>query len=255
MTTTVSSGTRQQRQGPRGTQAPRRQPPRRGDQRDPRPRDPQPRDPRRSDPRRSDPREPGAGRAAAGDTLARGPRTARPTRKDSPLRTARPARTVRPARPARPTGPAAPSRPSRPAVPGRLSRPGTSPGTARTAQRRAARTVAAGRRASSRTPFVLLVLGLLAGGLICLLVINTTLAAGSIRISDLQHSNLVAAQRVQELQQQVATDQSASAIARRAHKLGLRTQPKLDFVDLRTGRSYSTPNQTPGVYAVPGYTP
>jgi hypothetical protein len=116
-------------------------------------------------------------------------------------------------------------------------------------------TVAAGRRATSRTPFVLLVLGLLAGGLICLLVTNTTLAAGSIRITDLQHSNLVAAQRVQELQQQVATDQSASAIARRAYRLGLRTQPKLDFVDLRTGRSYSTPNQAPGVYAVPGYTP
>ncbi|HEY2687858.1 MAG TPA: hypothetical protein VGJ50_05430 [Streptosporangiaceae bacterium] len=252
MTTTVSSGTRQ---GPRGTQAPRRQPPRREDQRDPRRSDPRHSDPRRSDPGRPDPREPGAGRAAAGDTLARGPRTARPTRKDSPLRTARPARTVRPARPARPTGPAAPSRPARPAVPGRLSRSAASHGTAGTAERRAARTVAAGRRASSRTPFVLLVLGMLAGGLICLLVINTTLAAGSIRITDLQHSNLVAAQRVQELQQQVATDQSASAIARRAYRLGLRTQPKLDFVDLRTGRSYSTPNQTPGVYAVPGYTP
>lgn len=97
--------------------------------------------------------------------------------------------------------------------------------------------------------------GLLAGGLICLLVINTTLAAGSIRISDLQHSNLVTAQRVQELQQQVATDQSASAIAKRAYRLGLRTQPKLDFVDLQTGRSYTTPNRAAGVYAVPGYTP
>ena len=97
--------------------------------------------------------------------------------------------------------------------------------------------------------------GLLAGGLICLLVINTTLAAGSIRISDLQHSNLVTSQRVQELQQQVTTDQSASAIEQRAYRLGMRTQPKLDFVDLQTGRSHTTPPTAPGVYAVPGATP
>jgi hypothetical protein len=113
-----------------------------------------------------------------------------------------------------------------------------------------------GRRAASRTPFILLVLGLLGSGLVCLLVINTTLAAASFRISALQQGNTLASQRVEELQQQVAAEQSPASIEQRALKLGLRVQPVLDFVDLRTGRSYVTPATVPGVVsAPPGYTP
>jgi len=108
----------------------------------------------------------------------------------------------------------------------------------------------------SRTPFILLVLGLLGGGLVCLLVINTTLAAGSFRISALQQGNAQASQRVEELQQQVAAEESPSSIEQRALRLGLRMQPVLNFVDLRTGRRYATPATAPGVYMVPaGYTP
>ena len=113
-----------------------------------------------------------------------------------------------------------------------------------------------GRRAASRTPFILLVLGLLGSGLVCLLVINTTLAAASFRISNLQQGNVQASQRVEELQQQVAAKQSPVSIEQRALKLGLQVQPVLDFVDLRTGRSYVTPATVPGVVsAPPGYTP
>ena len=42
-------------------------------------------------------------------------------------------------------------------------------------------------------------LALLGCGLICLLVINTTLAAGSFQISNLQRDNTAAAQRVTAL--------------------------------------------------------
>jgi len=108
----------------------------------------------------------------------------------------------------------------------------------------------------SRTPFILLVIALLGSGLICLLVINTTLAAASFRINALQQGNIQAAQRVEELRQQVAAEQSPASIEQRARRLGLRAQPVLNFVDLRTGRSYVTPATVPGVYAVPpGYTP
>jgi pyrroline-5-carboxylate reductase len=99
------------------------------------------------------------------------------------------------------------------------------------------------------------VLALLGCGLICLLVINTTLAAGSFQISNLQRDNTAAAQRVQELQQQVSTDESASSIEQRALRLGMRPQPTLNFVNLQTGRRYTMPARVPGVYAVPGYTP
>jgi len=99
------------------------------------------------------------------------------------------------------------------------------------------------------------VLALLGCGLICLLVINTTLAAGSYQISNLQQENTQATQRVQELQQQVSTDRSANSIEQRALRLGLRTQPTLNFIDLQNGRRYTEPTHVRGVYAVPGYTP
>jgi hypothetical protein len=179
-----------------------------------------------------------------------------------------PARTG-PARPARP--PALASRPatSPQARTGTRTGPGTKPRTstrpaarpaassspARLAAQRVRAVKAAGRRPVARTPFILLVLGLLGGGLICLLVINTTLSAASYRINALQQSNTQAAQRVQELQEQVATEESPSSIEQRALKLGLRIQPVLNFVDLRTGRSYTTSAKAAGAYPVPGYTP
>ena len=98
-------------------------------------------------------------------------------------------------------------------------------------------------------------LGLLSGGLVCLLLINTTLAAASFRISSLQQSNAAAAQRVQELQWQVAAEQSPSSIEQRALRLGLRIQPVLNFIDLRNGHTYTTRSRAGGAYAVPGYTP
>ena len=109
--------------------------------------------------------------------------------------------------------------------------------------------------AISRTPFVLFVLGLLGGGLVCLLVINTTLAAASYRIDNLQRSNAMASQQVQQLQQQVASEQSPTSIEQRAVKLGMRPQQVLKFVDVKTGRRYTMPSQAQGAYAVPGYTP
>lgn len=138
-------------------------------------------------------------------------------------------------RQARKAGPAAvPARPRAAGAPRDLNAPG---------------------RPSSRTPFILLLLGLLGGGLVCLLVINTTLAAASYRIENLQQSNAAATQQVQDLQQQVASEQSPGSIEQRAVKLGMRPQQVLSFVDLKTGRRYTMPSQAQGAYAVPGYTP
>ena len=97
--------------------------------------------------------------------------------------------------------------------------------------------------------------GLLGGGLVCLLVINTTLAAASYRIDNLQQSNATASQQVQQLQQQVASEQSPTSIEQRAVKLGMRPQQVLNFVDLKTGHRSTMPSQAQGAYAVPGYTP
>jgi hypothetical protein len=100
------------------------------------------------------------------------------------------------------------------------------------------------------------VLALLGGGLICLLVINTTLAASSFEINRLRQGIVTKSQREQVLQQQVSTDQAPAVIERRAWNLGLRPQRVLTFLDLRTHRIYRQPSSVPGLlYAPPGYTP
>ena len=106
-----------------------------------------------------------------------------------------------------------------------------------------------------RTRFILLLLGMLSGGLVCLLVINTTLATASFRINALQQGNVALAQREQALQQQVTTEESPSSLRRRALQLGMRTQPLMNFLDLRTGRVYRAPATLPGIPNVPGYAP
>jgi hypothetical protein len=82
---------------------------------------------------------------------------------------------------------------------------------------------------------VLVLLGLLGGGLVCLLVVNTTLAANSIEIIKLQQANSAGTARIQQLEQKVGSEQSAAAIEAKARKLGMRTVVLPTYVDLRTG--------------------
>jgi cell division protein FtsB len=158
----------------------------------------------------------------------------------------------RPGQPRRP-------RPGRAAERPRL-RPGDQPvpGAGRRAPATAPvpqRAAAARQRIRSRTPFVLLLIGLLGGGLVSLLLINTTLAQGSFQITAMQHQNADLAQQEQALQQQIAQEQSPASIAARARQLGMRPTGRLRFVDLKTGRIFNQPAHVPGVIPVPGYTP
>ncbi|HXF20577.1 MAG TPA: hypothetical protein VN597_09000 [Streptosporangiaceae bacterium] len=166
---------------------------------------------------------------------------------------------VRP-RPGTPRPAAPPVRPGRlrpgrqrPAGPG-LDRPGAGPPAAGQA-RPGGLWSAAPSTAISRTPFILFVTALLGGGLVCLLVINTILAAGAYQITSLQQSQTTQAQQVQVLRQQVAADSAPSVIARRARELGMVAPPLTNFVNLKTGRIDTQPTTLPGVPAVPGYTP
>jgi hypothetical protein len=92
-------------------------------------------------------------------------------------------------------------------------------------------------------PFVLLVLVLLGGGLICLLVINTTLGATSFRISQLQSTNATLATQEQALQQRIATEKSPAQIAQLAYQLGMRVQANGNILDLGTHQLFKLPNQ------------
>lgn len=111
-------------------------------------------------------------------------------------------------------------------------------------------------RPASRTPFVLLVVALLGGGLLCLLLINTILATGAVQITKLQQENVVLAQQTQPLQAQIASEESPSGLAWRARKLGMTEPSLLHFLDLRKGRIDNEPTHLPDVHVVPpGYAP
>lgn len=127
--------------------------------------------------------------------------------------------------------------PPRPAPPRQAAR-GTQP-----------RTGPAGRPASPvpRMPFIFLVVGLLGGGLVCLLVLNTILASGSFQLTSLQQSNTALAQQEQDLQQQIAQQEAPGTIGAEARNLGMRPVKTPHFVNLHTGHvSRSTSSQESG---------
>src|SRR5215470_6929758 len=172
-----------------------------------------------------------AGQGPVPGTDAR--RHARPVRRprtDRPASPVLPASPVRPVSPAGPVGPGRPGRTIRTGGPARHLHQGSKPAS----DQRAGASARSGRYAA-RTPFVMLLLGLLGGGLVCLLVVNTTLAANSIEIIKLQQANSAGTARIQQLEQAVGAGQSAAAIEAKARKLGMRSVGMPTYVDLRTG--------------------
>jgi hypothetical protein len=91
-------------------------------------------------------------------------------------------------------------------------------------------------------PFVLLVLALLGGGLVCLLVVNTTLGTTSFRISQLQSDNAKLSLREQTLLGQVADAESPQRIAERAYQLGMRPQTDGQILNLPARKFDQVPN-------------
>jgi hypothetical protein len=188
-------------------------------------------------------------RPAGPDRLARPARPAGPEGLAEPARAAGPDRLARPGRPGQPVKPGRPGRSARPgrplrqepARPARLARPSAQPGPPARPRDEPGQPARRTRDAShaqgahlGRTSFVVLVLGLLGGGLVCLLVVNTTLAANSIEITNLRQSNAAKTERVQQFRQEVTAERSASVIEREAWRLGMRPDAALNFLDLRT---------------------
>ena len=154
-----------------------------------------------------------------------------------------------------------------PASPRQAPRRGTPPANRVTAPRHtrpvpAPRTRPAprpGPRSRSRTPrmpFILLLVGLLGGALVSLLVISTTLAQGSFRITSLQQQNAELARQAQTLTNQVAQAGNPAVIAQEAKRLGMRPNPHLGFVDLKTGKIVvGKPSRAEAAINVSGYNP
>lgn len=153
-------------------------------------------------------------------------------------------------------GPAA--RPGKVSAP-RHTRPEPRPGAAGSGPRPSTRPVprtTRPRARSSRTPFILLLVGLLGGALVSLLVISTTLAQGAFRITSLQEQNANLAREQQTLTNEVAQAGNPAVIAQKAERLGMRPNPHLGFIDQKTGKIIvGKPSRAEAAINVPGYTP
>lgn len=86
---------------------------------------------------------------------------------------------------------------------------------------RLARLLPAGAARAARTPFVLLVVLLLGGGLIGLLVLNSALSEGSFHLDDLQKGTKTLTDEEQALQRDVDAYSAPDALQRRAQELGM----------------------------------
>jgi len=74
---------------------------------------------------------------------------------------------------------------------------------------------------AARTPFVLLVVLLLGGGLIGLLVLNSALSEGSFKLDDLQKETKSLTDQEQALQRDIDAYSAPDALQRRASELGM----------------------------------
>ncbi|MFF2653339.1 septum formation initiator [Streptomyces sp. NPDC058045] len=86
---------------------------------------------------------------------------------------------------------------------------------------RLARMFPTGPSRAARTPFVLLVVVLLSGGLITLLMLNSSLNEGSFQLSRLKKETTDLTDQEQELQHDVNGYSDPDALQRRARELGL----------------------------------
>ncbi|MFC9155255.1 septum formation initiator family protein [Streptomyces bauhiniae] len=86
---------------------------------------------------------------------------------------------------------------------------------------RLARLIPAGRARAARTPFVLLVVLLLGGGLLGLLVLNSALSEGSFELDDIQRKTKSLTDEEQALQRDIDAYSAPDALQRRARELGM----------------------------------
>ncbi|MEU5094316.1 septum formation initiator family protein [Streptomyces sp. NPDC020996] len=80
---------------------------------------------------------------------------------------------------------------------------------------------ATGQGHAARTPFVLLVVVLLSGGLLGLLMLNSAISEGSFKLDDLQRDTKNLTDEQQALQRDIDSYSAPDALQRRARELGM----------------------------------
>ncbi|MFD3357676.1 FtsB family cell division protein, partial [Streptomyces fradiae] len=123
---------------------------------------------------------------------------------------------------------------------------------------RLARFMPSGPATAARTPFVLLVVVLLGGGLIGLLLLNTSLSQGSFKLSELRKRTTELTDEEQALQRDVDARSAPDALERRARELGMVPGGGPAFLEpdgTVRGLPSPAPTPEPDPEPVPGETP
>ena len=119
---------------------------------------------------------------------------------------------------------------------------------------RLARLLPTGPGQAARTPFVLLVVLLLGGGLICLLVLNSALSEGAFKLDDLQRGTKSLTDEEQALQRDIDAYSAPDALQHRARELGMVPGGDPAFLD-PDGTVKGVPSAAAGVRPPAAYTP
>ncbi len=120
----------------------------------------------------------------------------------------------------------------------------TAPGMAARAARMARPLLSLVPRAASRAPrmpFVLLVVLVLGGGLVGLLLVNTSLQQGAFTVHELERRSAVLSDQRQRLSEALATLEAPATLAGRARALGMVPMTGPVFLRLRDGKVLGSP--------------
>ncbi|MFF5978450.1 septum formation initiator family protein [Streptomyces olindensis] len=119
---------------------------------------------------------------------------------------------------------------------------------------RLARLFPTGPGQAARTPFVLLVVLLLGGGLIALLVLNSALSEGAFKLDDLQRETKNLTDEEQALQRDIDAYSAPEALQRRARELGMVPGGDPAFL-APDGSVKGVPSPAPGVRQTAAHVP
>jgi cell division protein FtsB len=103
------------------------------------------------------------------------------------------------------------------------------------------------RRRSSPVPFLLLVSMLAVGGIVGLLLFNTSMQQASFAATDLQHQADTLEARQQSLQMQLARLRDPQTIALKAQRMGMVLPTSPAVLDLRSGKVLGQPAPATGL--------
>ncbi|MEO9324671.1 hypothetical protein ABFT23_14350 [Nocardioides sp. C4-1] len=101
------------------------------------------------------------------------------------------------------------------------------------------------RSRAPRVPFVMLVSLVLLGGVVGLLLFNTSMQQASFTVTERENEAAVLAARQQALETELALLRNPATIAENACRIGMVMPPTAAVIDLATGKVTGTPTAAP----------